>query len=738
MKKITTILLGLTCSITTINAQTNIADARTFALDSIVTVTGIVTNGAELGSIRYIEDGTAGIACYPGAGSVPFSPNRGDSITVTGTLKDYNGLLEIDPITAFTINSTGNTLPTPQLLTPNQIGEMTEAELIQIDNVVFDAGGSNFASGTYSFTSNTENGVIYVSAGSPLAGDLIPLGEITLIGISSQYTFNTGGYQILPRDSNDIVSPFAINFASNLIQTNITTTSFDLSWNTDVAGTSNIMYGITPSLELPEINLGDSTTTHVVPLTGLTPATIYYVRAYSTLGPDTVLSSIRLFSTASNSSGEIIVYFNRSVDTSVSTGTDAIYLQNTFNDTISAYIDRANSTIDLCIYNNSNAMIVTAINDAYARGVDIRYITESQTLNTELGNMNGNINVLERINSSGSGIMHNKFVIIDVNSPDSSWVLTGSTNWTSSNLFNDYNNMIIVQDQALARAFELEFEEMWGDTGLVPNGAQSKFGSNKTDNTPHQFIVGGKEIELYFSPTDQTTNAIVNAIATVDYSMEFAILSFTKNELGVAVKEANDKFGVNVRGIIESTNDTGEEFTYLTNEGVDVLSHLGIPYSIHHKYAIIDQLQPLSDPMVITGSHNWSASAENNNDENTLIVHDATIANIYYQEFMERYCELVTSCTVSGIEQGSINSSSIQVFPNPNNGIFTVEYKLSEHADVALSISDLTGRIIYKETLVGKTGINQHLLNQVKLSSGIYFLKIIAGENIATQKLIRE
>ncbi len=58
---------------------------------------------------------------------------------------------------------------------------------------------------------------------------------------------------------------------------------------------------------------------------------------------------------------------------------------------------------------------------------------------------------------------------------------------------------------------------------------------------------------------------------------------------------------------------------------------------MHHKYLIVDNSDRSSDPLVLTGCHNWSSSAELRNDENTLIVHDATIANIYYQEFSERF-----------------------------------------------------------------------------------------------------
>ena len=60
---------------------------------------------------------------------------------------------------------------------------------------------------------------------------------------------------------------------------------------------------------------------------------------------------------------------------------------------------------------------------------------------------------------------------------------------------------------------------------------------------------------------------------------------------------------------------------------------------MHHKYMVIDQAAPTSDPIAFTGSHNWSAAADNDNDENTLVIHDATIANIYYQNFVKRFVD---------------------------------------------------------------------------------------------------
>ncbi|MCH8318205.1 MAG: phospholipase, partial [Bacteroidetes bacterium] len=199
-------------------------------------------------------------------------------------------------------------------------------------------------------------------------------------------------------------------------------------------------------------------------------------------------------------------------------------------------------------------------------------------------------------------------------------------------------------------AYTLEFEEMWGDTSATPNPGNAKFGPDKTNNTPHEFNIGGRLVELYFSPSDNTTSNILNAISTSDNDLEFALLSFTRNDLGTAVLDAHNA-GVNVKGIMENENDSGSEYPFLTSNGVDLLSHMSVPNTLHHKYAVIDAANAASDPTLITGSHNWSTSAETRNDENTLFIHDEVIANMYLEEFMARYCELVPcafSTSISG------------------------------------------------------------------------------------------
>lgn len=687
-------------------SQTNISDARIMGVGSTVTITGVVTNGDELGPIRYIEDGTAGMALYDLtalAGVV-----RGEEITVTGMLVDYNGLMEMQPVNLDAINSSGNSTP-PQIVSPLQIGESTEGELIQIDNVIFNNGGASFSAGTHDFESNGETGIIYIKAGSSLENSMIPMGLVTLIGISSQYTFSTpanDGYQILPRDSADIIQTGALIFTSPVVQSNITTTSFDLSWTVSDSSSTNCSYGLTNSLGTVLSN-GGNTLIHTLSLTGLSPATFYYVDCYSINGSDTAFSSAGLYSTASNSSGMIRPYFNHSVDNSFSSGVDAQNITTYFNDTIAAYMDLAQNTLDICVYNASDASIATAINDAYNRGVSVRYIADDDVVNSMLSLLDPNIPIVYR-DPTTAGIMHNKFVIIDANSTSNSWLMSGSTNWTNpSNLFNDYNNLIFIQDKAIAKAYTMEFDEMWGGT----------FGTHKLDNTPHKFIVGGSEVEVFFSPSDQTTSKINNIIEDVDYTLEFGLLSFTRDDLAQTVIDKNSEFGVNIRGIIEQENSLGGEFANLQSNGVSMRSHMGIPYSFHHKYAIADVNVTGSDPTVLTGSHNWSSNAENNSDENTLIIHNATIANIYLQEFEKRWSELSITSLID-----NLIDIEVSIFPNPTKGKVII-------------VTDLE-IIEVKLYAVDGTLISSNISSTIDIDKqGIYFMKVITDKGAVVKKV---
>lgn len=211
MKKIISILAVLILT-GSLSAQTDIANARTYAIGQVVSVTGVATNGSELGTIRYMQDGTAGIAAY---GSMLSGVNRWDSITVTGPLADFSGLLEISLVTNIVNHGQAVVQPTPlQIPIPSAV-EALESQLTQVLNVTFVQTG-NFAAGNS--TVQVFDGVntldVRINGTTNIDGTAIPTGPVSITGLIGQFNAN---YQIVPRDLNDIIAYVAPAFEINVL-----------------------------------------------------------------------------------------------------------------------------------------------------------------------------------------------------------------------------------------------------------------------------------------------------------------------------------------------------------------------------------------------------------------------------------------------------------------------------------------------------------------------------------------
>jgi phosphatidylserine/phosphatidylglycerophosphate/cardiolipin synthase-like enzyme len=395
------------------------------------------------------------------------------------------------------------------------------------------------------------------------------------------------------------------------------------------------------------INGEGGSTEHNISVTGLEAGQIVWVQAFSVSGADTAFSGIIPFATISNSSGDMKVYFNTAVDTFYSNGVDAITLPSAMDDTLISYINRAKYTIDFTMYNFNNtgiSNVSAALKAAANRGLTVRVIGCGTTANLGIDELMGsNVHVL--VGPSGSnrtGIMHNKFILFDTESsnPNEPLVWTGSTNLTDGQINLDANNVIIIQDQSLARAYKIEFEEMWGSKTSTPSAVNSRFGFTKKNNTPHNFVIDGKVVECYFSPTDGVNSRIVQTINTANHDLSIATMLMTRTEMADAIA-ARSVAGaaVNVITNVEGNNSDAVNTILTAALGTHYTFDNVLNGILHHKYMVVDQNAPASDPMAFTGSHNWSAAADNDNDENTLIIHDATIANLYYQNFVSRFVE---------------------------------------------------------------------------------------------------
>jgi len=134
--------------------------------------------------------------------------------------------------------------------------------------------------------------------------------------------------------------------------------------------------------------------------------------------------------------------------------------------------------------------------------------------------------------------------------------------------------------------------------------------------------------EVYFSPKGGCEERLIYWFNKANFSIHILIYSFTLDSVSEALIAAY-KRGVEVKIVLEreQLNDYSEYYK-LKNAGIEVKLDSN-PALMHDKVAIID------GKIVITGSYNWSSSAETKNNENMIIIKSIELAKIYEEEFQK-------------------------------------------------------------------------------------------------------
>jgi len=272
----------------------------------------------------------------------------------------------------------------------------------------------------------------------------------------------------------------------------------------------------------------------------------------------------------------------------------------------------------MAIYSLSLPSVQEALIAASQRGVAVRVVMESD-YRDEPAPQALEAAGIPILGDRREGLMHNKFAIIDRQE-----IWTGSTNLTPSSIYADHNNLIRIRSSEAAADYTTEFEEMFvGD----------QFGPTSPANTPYpSFSVRGTQVEIYFSPDDGVADRLAALISQASTSIYFLAYSFTSDALAEAMHQRASA-GVVVNGVFDESqyfSNTGTEFDRFRESGIDVRvdANRGL---MHNKVIIIDE------KMVVTGSYNFSANAEERNDENVLILHSPEIAAMYVEEFRKIY-----------------------------------------------------------------------------------------------------
>ncbi len=262
--------------------------------------------------------------------------------------------------------------------------------------------------------------------------------------------------------------------------------------------------------------------------------------------------------------------------------------------------------------------------------------------------------------SKGSGLMHHKFMVVD-----GQILITGSANFTLSGIHGDLDNLatrgnvnhlLRIANTELANLFTEEFNYMWG--GGVTGGINSKFGLDKPWRSPKLITWDNTQITLQFAPTSSkqdwhfsTNGLIAKTIAQGTESIKLALFVFSEQKIADTLQQKQEQ-GIEIQGVFDPS------FAYrYYSEVLDMLgitlyqncqaekdnnpwqnslstigtAKLAIGDKLHHKFAIID------DKIVISGSQNWSISANKSNDEALIIINNHTVSQHFTQEFQGLY-----------------------------------------------------------------------------------------------------
>ena len=334
------------------------------------------------------------------------------------------------------------------------------------------------------------------------------------------------------------------------------------------------------------------------------------------------------------------------------------WLSRGLEEAIIAFIEQAEGAkfgLRAAIYEFQYEPVLEAFKKASQRGADVKIIFDARENAQNYPNEKNR----EAIDDAGieaitipreanpSYISHNKFIVLLKNKkPVQVW--TGSTNITQGGIFGHSNVGHQVRDAKVAAKYLSYWKQLSEDPG-----AKELRNWNEEETPVPQTLPSPKSITTIFSPrpslealewyTERMDKApgavfftaafgvndlIADVLAKQKDYLRYVLLETEAKDMDKITKESLNRVAVaNVLG-------DGAFERWLREKTVTGLN-THVKY-IHTKYMLIDPLS--DDPLIITGSANFSNASTKNNDENMLVIRgDKRVADIYLGEFMRLF-----------------------------------------------------------------------------------------------------
>jgi phosphatidylserine/phosphatidylglycerophosphate/cardiolipin synthase-like enzyme len=261
------------------------------------------------------------------------------------------------------------------------------------------------------------------------------------------------------------------------------------------------------------------------------------------------------------------------------------------------------------------------------------------------------IETIDRLLGS-KGLGHNKFLVrADSAGPQAVW--TGSTNWATTGLCTQINNGLLVTDAGLAKIYKNQWDLLAQASPPATKPAAFPDDLKTSNNKAKKLNVQGVDVAVRFTPTTDLSDMkdLADLINGAKSSVHF--LMFTPGNDGLqdlCAARANEK-DMYVKGVVsnlpkaENLADDSvltvdlvssdhsfkpDHYSVVQPHGVEELGPwiaevtrgaflASVGHAIvHAKVLLLDALS--ANPILVTGSHNFSGNASKKNDENYVIV----------------------------------------------------------------------------------------------------------------------
>lgn len=345
------------------------------------------------------------------------------------------------------------------------------------------------------------------------------------------------------------------------------------------------------------------------------------------------------------------------------------WLSRGLEEAIIAFIRQAKAgwSLRAAVYEFNYDRVLEELREAARRGADVKIVFDAKSgakkprkRNLVAINENDLGEYCAPREANPSYIAHNKFIVLlrgrePILDPVAVW--TGSTNITEGGIFGHSNVGHLVRDGKTARAYY----EYWKQLAEDPKAPDLRAWNDRKTPVPSRQPRRG--ITPIFSPRGSLdalryyAKLMNRAQSGVFFTAAFGVnqllrtvLASHKTYLRYLLLEREDEDNPDAPEIAlykrdrenliavgshlsDSVLERWIQKRFREEELTDLNSHVRY---VHTKYMLIDPLS--SDPIVITGSANFSNASTRNNDENMLVIRgDERVADIYLGEFMRLY-----------------------------------------------------------------------------------------------------